>query len=85
MIFWPRPKRFVPPIREGSFEVEASGSGSFFTAKVSIGVDTPILGKIIDNLLRMTVASRIEGIRQHQAEEGSNLKVLLEGETSSTC
>lgn len=76
--------RIFPGLK-GSFEVETSGSGSVFTAIISIGVDTPILGKVIDNLLRMTVAGRIEAIRQHQAEEGANLKVLLGGETSSTC
>ena len=69
----------VFPGLKGRFEVKARGSGTVFTATIRMGVNTPILGKIVDAFLRLTVGGRIDAIRRHQAEEGANLKELLEG------
>lgn len=67
------------PGLKGRFEVKAGASGTVVTATIRMGVNTPILGEAIDALLRLTVGRRIDLIRKHQAEEGVNLKELLEG------
>lgn len=63
----------------GRFEVEALDGGTRFTAVIRVGVGTPVVGWLIDGLLRLTMGGRIESFRRHQAEEGANLKRLLEG------
>lgn len=71
------------PGLNGSFEVEGRAASSVITATIRIGADTPVLGKVIDALLRKTAGGRINAIRHHQAEEGANLKQLLEGVAAS--
>jgi uncharacterized protein YndB with AHSA1/START domain len=62
----------------GRFEVQPAGSGSQFTAALEIGVRLPVVGSFIDAVLRLTIPRRLDAIRRHQAEEGANLKALLE-------
>jgi len=73
---WVRYRIF--PGLEGSLEVKPAGSGTLFTATIQMGIRAPVLGAMIDALLRRTIPTRIASIRQHQAEEGANLKALLE-------
>jgi hypothetical protein len=74
---WVRYRIF--PGLAGSLEVKPAGSGTLFTATIQMGIRTPVLGAMIDTLLRWMIPARIESIRRHQAEEGANLKALLEG------
>jgi uncharacterized protein YndB with AHSA1/START domain len=66
------------PGLEGSLAVRPAGSGTRFTATIQMGIRTPVLGTMIDALMRWAIPARIESIRQHQAEEGANLKAVLE-------
>lgn len=69
--------RMLPGL-SGGFEVEPTVTGSRFTATIEIGVRIPVVGALIDRMLRVTIRRRLEAIRRHQAEEGANLKALLE-------
>ena len=68
----------VFPGLSGEFGVSPVNGGSEFTAVIAIGVRAPIIGPIADWLLRQILGNRIDAIRRHQAEEGANLKALLE-------
>jgi len=68
----------IAPGLGGAFEVEPADGGSRFTAALRIGVSATLLGAIVDRLVRLAAGGRIASIRQHQAEEGANLKALLE-------
>jgi hypothetical protein len=73
---WARYRIF--PGLGGSLEVEPHAAGSRFTASITMGTRVPIVGRLIDGLLRLVMGSRIEAIRRHQVEAGINLKRLLE-------
>jgi hypothetical protein len=62
----------------GSLEAEPTATGSRFTAKVEIGTRLPVIRWIIDTIVRRMLAPQLEAIRQHQHEEGINLKAILE-------
>jgi hypothetical protein len=62
----------------GEFRVEGVEGGSEFTAIIWMGTRVPVLCVIIDGILGRLLRTRIEAIRRHQAEEGVNLKLLLE-------
>jgi hypothetical protein len=68
---------------KGAFEVQASDDTVRFVAELDIGSDLPILGPVIDFILSRFFRQRIEAFRQHMAEEGKNLKAILESESSS--
>ncbi len=68
----------VFPGLSGEFGVSAVNGGSEFTAVIAMGVRAPVIGPVADWLLRQTLGNRIDAIARHQAEEGANLKVLLE-------
>ncbi len=62
----------------GEFAVNPVNGGSEFTAVIAMGARAPVIGPVADWLLRRTLGSRIDAIGRHQAEEGANLKALLE-------
>ncbi len=68
----------VFPGVSGEFVVDAVDGGSDFTAVIAMGVSVPVMGTAVDWLLRRTLAGRLEAMARHQAEEGTNLKALLE-------
>jgi hypothetical protein len=69
--------RIFPGLR-GGFKVEPVESGSRFTATIEFGTGIPVIGKLIDGVLRLVIPGRLEAIQRHQAEEGARLKELLE-------
>lgn len=75
--------RIVPGV-DGCLEVESVGVGSRFTATVQLGIRTRILGPLLDFALQKLFGAQIEAIRRHQAEEGANLKKLLEHMSSAS-
>ena len=62
----------------GEFRVNPVNGGSEFTAMIAMGVRAPVIGPIADWLLRHILGNRIDAVGRHQAEEGANLKALLE-------
>jgi hypothetical protein len=77
-----RPGRFVRyrffPGAWGELRVDPVDGGSRFTAGVDVGTRAPVVGPVLDRVLRATIGSRLESVARHQAEEGVNLKALLE-------
>jgi hypothetical protein len=69
----------VFPGMGGEFRIEPSDGRTRFTAVISMGVRARIIGPLLDRVLRLLLARRLEAIARHQAEEGANLKALLEG------
>jgi hypothetical protein len=78
----------VIPARRVEFDIERMGRGAFeaqtdghtvnFIAELDIGSDAPLIGRLFDIVFRLFFGQRIEEMRQHMAEEGQNLKVILE-------
>lgn len=62
----------------GEFLVDPKNGGTRFTAIITLGYRVPVVGPFIDWILRHVLGDRLEAIRRHQAEEGVNLKLLLE-------
>lgn len=62
----------------GEFDIKAVDGNTEFTAIIRTGIRMPAVGRLLDGLLRQLLGDRIEAIRRHQAEEGANLKALLE-------
>ena len=63
---------------KGAFEAEADGDKVRFIAELDIGSDAPIIGKLFDFIFPRIFRQRIDAMEQHMAEEGQNLKALLE-------
>jgi len=62
----------------GAFEVESQGSKVLFTADIALGSTFPVLGWVLDWIITVLLSGRLEALKQHMAEEGVNLKKLLE-------
>jgi hypothetical protein len=65
----------------GAFEVQANSDTVRFVAELDIGSESPIFGSLFDFIFSRFFRQRIEAMRQHMAEEGENLKEILESET----
>lgn len=73
--------RIFPGLR-GGFEVEPIEGGSRFTATIEFGSRIPVVGALMDGVLRLVIPGRLGAIRRHQAEEGARLKALLVADPS---
>ena len=67
----------------GAFQVQAGIDSVIFVAELDIGSDSPIVGPVFDFIFSLFFSNRIEAMRQHMAEEGENLKAILESELPS--
>lgn len=72
----------IEGIGQGAFEAEVSGDKVRFIAELDIGSDKPIIGRLFDLIFPLFFNKRIEAMRQHMAEEGRNLKLILESGSS---
>ena len=63
---------------KGIFIIEPRETGTLFTAEMHMGTTIPFLGKLRDRIMRMFFSRQLEGLKQHMAEEGQNLKRILE-------
>lgn len=63
---------------KGAFEAELRGDKIRFNAELDIGSDIPVLGRLADIIFRLFFKRRIALMSQHMAEEGQNLKAILE-------
>lgn len=64
----------------GAFLLEPANGGTSFTAELDFGIRTPVLGYLVDVVLRRVLARRLAAFRTHMREEGENLKRVLERE-----
>ena len=62
----------------GVFATEPRGETSLFTAEIHIGTEIPLLGMLLDRLMRIFMSPQLAAIEQHMAEEGQSLKRILE-------
>lgn len=66
-------------IGHGAFIIEPKGpDSSIFTAEIHFGSGL----SLIDDLISPFMAEQIEAIKEHMANEGKNLKRILEGKRS---
>ena len=63
----------------GAFEVKPQGNHVLFIAEITFGSGFPVLGWLLDRMMQKLLSDRLEAMKQHMAEEGENLKQLLEG------
>ena len=63
---------------KGIFIIEPKETGTLFKAEMHMGTPIPLLGKLRDRIMRMFFSRQLEGLQQHMAEEGQNLKKILE-------
>ncbi len=73
----------IAPGMKGAFEVKSKASKICFVATITIGIRFPLLEGLIDALLWRVLASRLAALQEHMAEEGKNLKRLLEQPSES--
>jgi hypothetical protein len=64
----------------GAFILEPAGHGTRFTAQLEVGAPLPLIGRLVDPVLRRLMAKRLSEVQEHMREEGRNLKHLLEGQ-----
>lgn len=78
----------VDPGRRLEYQIKALGKGAFeaiqkgeeveFVAEVELGTDAPLVGRMVDTVLRVLFNRRLVAMRQHMQEEGQNLKKIIE-------
>jgi hypothetical protein len=62
----------------GAFLLEPTNGGTRFTAELRFGITTPVIGSLLDVLLRAVLGHRLAAFQSHMREEGENLRRLLE-------
>lgn len=62
----------------GAFEAQAVDDYVRFIAELDIGTEAPLIGRLFDWIFVRLFKQRIADMRQHMAEEGRNLKTILE-------
>ncbi len=63
---------------EGAFLVSPVDAGSRFTATLSFGTRVPLVGSVVDAVVRRLMGHRLASLQEHMREEGRNLKLMLE-------
>ena len=58
--------------------VEPVNGGTRFTVELSFGIRAPIIGHVVDAILRRVLERRLATVHTHMREEGEHLKGLLE-------
>lgn len=62
----------------GAFAAEEAEGRIAFIAELEIGSEVPLIGLLFDIIFSRVFPGRIAAMRQHMAEEGQNLKAILE-------
>ncbi len=60
----------------GSFEIEPADGGSRLIAKAWIGFDWPLVGQVLDQVIRRAIP--LSALQRHMAEEGESLGRILD-------
>lgn len=68
---------------EGALVLEPATGGTRFSAELAFGVRTPVIGGLVDVVLRPFLAHVLPELQVHMREEGESLKRILEGEARS--
>ena len=68
----------IAPGFYGTFRMVPQASGVQFVAELSMGCRAPVLGPVLDRLLRHVLRRRLSAQETHMREEGENLRALLE-------
>jgi hypothetical protein len=68
----------IPGLGKGAFEVVPKDGEVEFVAELGLGFAFPIIGPLVDAVLRRLLRPRLEAMRQHMREEGRNLKKFIE-------
>lgn len=63
---------------KGVFQVIEKGEEVEFVAELYFGSDVPLIGSLIDVVLRSFFSRRLQAVRQHMLEEGQNTKKIIE-------
>ncbi|MBV7335915.1 SRPBCC family protein [Chloroflexi bacterium TSY] len=67
----------IMPGMKGAFDVEPQNDHTLFVATITMGIDWPVLGPMLDWILRTLFRRRIHELEQHMAEEGENLRLIF--------
>lgn len=62
----------------GAYRVKPAGAGVRFTSELRLGLELSAIAAAQDTLLRRFGSDRIASLERHLAEEGRNLKVIVE-------
>lgn len=73
-----RMKYEISRLGKGAFEVIPKDGEVEFVAELGLGSDFPIVGSLVDVVLRALLSRRLEAMREHMREEGQNLKEIIE-------
>lgn len=68
--------RIGPGIR-GDFLITPTASGAQLRARVCLGWDLPVIGRLIDMVIARIFRKRLVDLRRHMQEESQNLKALF--------
>ncbi len=71
-----------PPGLRGRFILEPIDGRVRFTAELSFGLTSPVIGPLADRLFPRLFRRRLFELEAHQRQEGANLKRLLEAADS---
>jgi hypothetical protein len=63
---------------KGVFIIEPRENSSLFTAEMYMGTNIRLFANLVDSIMKILVSRQLQGIKQHMAEEGHNLKRILE-------
>jgi len=73
----------IDGIGKGAFETVPIGNKVRFTAELDFGSKIPVIGQLFDWIFLGIFNQRINAMKQHMAEEGKNLKAILESKEIS--
>jgi hypothetical protein len=68
----------VSRMASGAFIVEPRDANTSFTAEINFGTAMPLLGVLLDKILKTFMNHRLMALQAHMIEEGHNLKMILE-------
>lgn len=68
----------IAGLGKGAFEVIPEDNEVEFVAELGVGIESPMIGALIDVVLSVLLRRRLEAMKRHMGEEGQNLKKILE-------
>lgn len=68
----------VSRVASGAFIMEPHNSNTVFTAEIYFGTAIPLLGALLDKILKAFISNRLRALEEHMVDEGRNLKIILE-------
>lgn len=78
LIEYSRIEYSVSRMARGSFILEPRNSTTSFAAEIYFGTTMPLLGSLLDRIILLFMKHRLLALQEHMADEGRNLKSILE-------